>query len=265
MVAFDKLKALFNLEVNSPIVSINITKNSHNPIDKKEFLYDKTNDKLELYLGDMSDEKREKLKEILKEYIGEENKLLEKETSKLLYKLYKYNKENKNIQLLSFFKPIIPREDLEALESSLYLREVFQSGFGEDIGKLKYDIIKRFGDRGNNISNLCTAGYFEQFLMPLYNSSKERFKELYDIIVDKSVVAVFVHSQMEQEDIPKEITTKLRISSKYGIKFIHIHGIGSGNIFKIKECLRYEKQFFKFFEKEIYEKDNLIIVELLLH
>lgn len=261
----EKLKALINLEINSPIFSINITKNSNNPTtETKGFLYDKKDGKLELYLEETQEDKKEELKKIIKECLEGENKLLEVETSKLLHKLYKYNRKNKNLQLLNFFRPIIPSEDLEALDSSLYVRDVFKSGSWEDINKLKYDLRKRFGDRGNNISNLCTAGYFEEFLMPLYNSSKERFKELYEIIIAKSVVAVFVHSQMEQDKIPSEITTKLNISSKYGIKFIHIHGIGGNNIFKIKECLRREKEFFNFFQKEIYEKDNIIIVELLL-
>jgi len=199
---------------------------------------------------------------LIKESIKEGNPILEINASELLSQLYEYNKENKNNQTLNFFKPIIPLEDFEALESSLYLREVFiKNG---DVSKLKQDIRKRFGDRGNTIANLCTAGYFEKFLLPLYNSSKERFKELYEIIVAKSVLAIFIHSQMSQEQIPKDITNKLRISTKYGIKFIHIHGIGDYNINKIKECLGEQKEYFDFFQKEIYEKDNIIIVELLL-
>lgn len=257
----DKLKAIFNLEVNCPLISINITKNSNN-INKKEGFYDRTKGELDLYLDNIDEEKKKKIKEAIKESIEEGNQVLEINTSELLYQLYKYNKENKNNQILNFFKPIIPSEDFEALESSLYLREVFLSN--GDVSKLKQDIRKRFGDRGNTIANLCTAGYFEKFLMPLYNSSKERFNELYEIIVAKSVLAIFVHSGMSQEQIPQEITNKLGISMKYGIKFIHIHGIGNYNINKIKECLEEQKEYFNFFQKEIYEKDNIMIVELLL-
>jgi hypothetical protein len=148
---------------------------------------------------------------------------------------YGLSLSNKNTPVLNFFRPIIPLEDFEALNSALYLREVFLSN--GDVSKLKQDIRKRFGDRGNTIANLCTAGYFEKFLMPLYNSSKEKFNELYEIIVAKSVLAIFVHSDMTQEQIPKEITYKLEISTKYGIKFIHIHGIGILNVNKIKKTM----------------------------
>ena len=257
----DKLKAIFNLEVNCPLVSVNITKNSNN-VTRKEGVYDKAKGKLELYLDNIEEDKKKKIKEIIKESIEEGNQILEINTSELLYQLYQYNKENKNNQILSFFKQIIPPEDFEALESALYLREVFLHN--GDVSKLKQDIRKRFGDRGNTIANLCTAGYFEKFLLPLYNSSKDRFNELYEIIVTKSVLAIFVHSGMSQEQIPIEITNKLGISMKYGIKFIHIHGIGIHNINKIKECLEEQKEYFNFFQKEIYEKDNIMIVELLL-
>jgi len=261
----DKLKALFNIELNAPLINyVNIRENSNNQQNSKDgFYHDKDNGKVELYLDTLPTDKKQGVKEIVKEYIGEGNKLLEENTLKLLYKLHVYNKEKKeDAQVLNFFKPIIPPNDFEALEASLYLRQVFSRR--EDVNKLKRDIRKRFGDRGNNIANLCTAGYFEQFLMPLYNSSKEKFNELYEIIVSKSVVALFVHSLMNQDDITREISNRLQISSKYGIKFIHIHGIGTANVDKIKECLEEQKNFFGFFPKEIYEKDNIIIVELLL-
>jgi len=256
----DKLKAIFNIELNSPLISINITKNSNNKNCTEGYAYDKEN--LKVFWDELPSEKKQEFSKTIKEYIADGNKLLETETAEVLHNLYKYNAESKNQQILNFFKPIIPQDDFEALECALYLRSLFQKK--QDIKKLKSDIRQRFGDRGNNITNLCTAGYFEEFLMPLYNSSKERFNELYELIVAKSVVAVFVYSSMLQEEIMEEVTTKLTISRRYGIEFIHVHGIGAANISKIKQCIKEKKDFFDFFEKEIYEKDNIIIIELLL-
>lgn len=256
----NKLKALFNIEINSPLITVHITKDSNN--QQKEYLYDKNKKKLEVFLNKLPKEKESEIKSVVQNYLEEKNKLLEINTTKLLHNLYKYNENNENKQILNFFEQIVPKNDFEALESALYLRYVFQNK--GDINKLKKDIRQRFGDRGNNIANLCSAGYFEEFLIPLYNSSKTEFNTLYELIILKSVVAVFVNRNMKHEEITEEIKKRLEISKKYGINFIHIHGIGESNISKIKQCINENKSFFDFFEKEIYEKDGIIIIELLL-
>ncbi|MFQ5621509.1 MAG: hypothetical protein ACE5FT_06740 [Candidatus Nanoarchaeia archaeon] len=69
---------------------------------------------------------------------------------------------------------------------------------------------------------------------------------------------------MDEDKIQAEIKLKLDLSKRYGIKFIHIHGIGASNVKNIKECVQRNKEFFDYFERHIYEKDNLIILELLL-
>jgi len=261
MAWLDKLKSIINFEWNSPLLNINITRNSHN-IDNKEYFYDKSEGRLDIFLDRLSPEKREKIKEIVKDNIKEGNAFLERNTLKLLYRLndFKNNKEHDSI--LSFFKNIILSTDYEALEASLFLRYVFMQG--GDVNRLKRDIRDRFGGRGKNIANLCTAGYFEEFLIPLYNSSKERFSELYELAVSKSPFAIFVHASMEESEIMTELIGKLDISKKYGLKFIHIHGISEMNVRKVKEIIKNQKQYFDFFEKEIYEKDNIIIVEIIL-
>lgn len=258
---FRKLKNLIKIDIDfSNLININITKSSSNNPDI--YNHDEANKNLNIYLDKFSQDKKQELKDILKDYIQEGNKLLEKDTSKLLNNLYDYNKENPDKAILEFFKSIIPLRDYEALQSSLYLKNAFKSG--QDVRKLKSDIRKRFYDRGNNIANLCTAGYFETFLIPLYNSSQEKFKEVYEIIVDKSILAVFVHGEMGEEEITSQIKNKLEISQRYGINFIHIHGIGSINITKIKECVEKQKQFFELFDKNIFQKENILVMELLL-
>ena len=78
-------------------------------------------------------------------------------------------------------------------------------------------------------------------------------------------MALFVHSSMTPQEIPKEISTKLALCKQYGIKFIHIHGIGKSNIEKIKWGIKEQKDYFDFFEKNIYENKDayIIVVELL--
>jgi len=78
-------------------------------------------------------------------------------------------------------------------------------------------------------------------------------------------MALFVHKNTDVEKIPEEITTKLYLCKKYGLKFIHIHGIGAKNIDKIKTCIEEQKEYFDYFDKKIYENDkaHIIVVELL--
>jgi len=257
----DKLKALINIEINAPI--INVTKDSDNSHADKEYIFDENTGRLDILHNNLSVEKQERLKIILKENVEEGNKLLEKKSSSLLQDLIEFQKnKGDDKKVLDFFKTIISEEDLEMLENSLYLRKKFKER--KDVRYLKDDIRTRFGDRGSNISNLCTAGYFENFFIPLYNSSQEDFKKIYELAASKSVLAVFVHSQMEDEEITTEIKIKLEISRRYGLKFLHIHGIGMQNIETIKRCIEDNKEFFNFYNKDIFEKDGIIVVEILL-
>jgi tRNA(Ile)-lysidine synthase TilS/MesJ len=102
--------------------------------------------------------------------------------------------------------------------------------------------------------------------MNLYNSSPEQFKRLYELIVPKSIIAVFVYHDMRKEDIKKEIDLKIRLCKKYGVPFMHIHGIGKNNTKKIKEILAEEKVYFSYYQKSIFEDGDkgIIAVELLL-
>lgn len=265
MAFLEKLSHIFGIEINSPIISVNV--NSHNqskdPNKEKEFLFDSESGEFEILMDNISEDKKELLSEALKESIDKEDtKVFEKETWKLLEGLKKFERSNADKQLINFFKPIISFADFEVLEAAIYIQESFKQG--NDVRSLKRDIRFRFGDRGNNIVNLFSAGYFEEFLTKVYSHSKEKFNEIYELVVSKAVLAVFVHSETDKEDIPKEIYEKLSLSKKYGIKFIYIHGIGEVNVKKIRECIKENKKFFKFFEKEIYEEAHIIIVELLL-
>jgi hypothetical protein len=258
----DKFKALFNIEINAPL--INITKSSNNKTDiDEEYSYDKDTGKLKVYRENLSEEKKNELDLIIKESVQEGNKFLEKESLNLLKDLCNFQKNKGNDKkVLGFFHEAITKEDLEALEAALYLRKKFLEKC--DIRYLKQDIRTRFGDRGNHIANLCTAGYFENFFMPLYNSSRENFEKIYEVVVSKSAMAIFVNSQMNDIEIADKIKRKLEISKKYGLKFLHIHGIGELNIRTIRNCLEENKELFKFYDKDIFEKDSIIIVELIL-
>ena len=250
---------------------INIKINSGNVTDSnKEYRYNERENKLEIFLDNMSHERKEELKPIIIEAIDVDKKqLLEETVAECLNRIREYNKspgEDKRIK--NFFKDIIPPSDYEALEASLYLRREFSKREDEsNIKKLKKDIQDKFGERGNNITNLCTAGYFEGFLEPLYNdTTKDLFKEIYEQVVGKGILTVFVYKDMNENEIIIQIKNKIKISRRYGMPFIHIHGIGKTNIQKIKNFITIQRDFLKFFEKKIHESEDgsILILELYL-
>jgi|SRR3989344_3292957 len=260
---FDKLKALFNLEINSPLINVNITRNSDNNVRGKEHFFDKEKKRLHINYDELSEEKKKDLAKIFRDKIDSGSEIFEDKTYILLKDLYDYQKSRgEDKKILDFFFPVIPKDDYEALEASLYLRKKFNERV--DVRKLKEDIRRRFGDRGNNIANLCTAGYFEKFLIPLYNHSKDDFNKVYEVVISKSAMAIFVHSQMSDYEITQGLGKKIDLSKRYGLDFVHIHGIGERNILTVMRWIEEHKDSLDFFNKEIFEKEGIIIVELLL-
>jgi len=263
MAWLDKLKAILNFEINSPLISVHVTRNSDNKVKGKKYFHDEEENRLLINYDELEEIEKQNLSQVFKDKVESGGEIFEEKTEKLLKDLYKYQKSKaEDKRILDFFNSIIPKDDFEALEASLYLRKRF--GEKIDVGILKGDIRKRFGDRGNNIANLCTAGYFENFLMPLYNSSKEDFKKIYEVVVSKSAMAIFVHSLMEEDKITSELKRKIELSKRYGLDFIHVHGIGEKNIRTIKNWIEKNKELLDFLNKDIFEKEGIIIVEILL-
>ena len=198
-------------------------------------------------------EKKDKplLLEIIRKVFTGGGIILKKSKEELLasYKAYSTNNNDKSI--LAFFEGVLTKDDFSALKMSLYLRD--QQNKGENVAEYKRDIRQKFGDRGANIANLCTAGYFEEEFMPLlYNSvSKEKFYEYYEIVVGKKAKALFVHGGMGEDELELAFNEMLEKAIKYHIKHFHVHGLGYQNVSNIKE----------FFSKKPIDPENKYIVQ----
>jgi hypothetical protein len=166
------------------------------------------------------------------------------------------------ITILSYFKDKIPPDDFDALRSSLYLRDRFKEGAGwEEISRLKMGIIKVYSRRGRNISDLCSAGYFDTLIRKIYEDtissgySKEEFLLVYNIIIEEGILAVFVSEGMTEKQIEFEIEGKIRRNKEYGLHFLYVHGIGSENLRKIRNVTYNLKDQYrssmKFYSKEV--------------
>jgi hypothetical protein len=216
-------------------------------------------------LHKLSYKEKETLKKIFLDHFHEDIFYFVEESSiPLLERLYQYNIKEDN-KILDFFKNILSPSDWNVLRDSLFLRSEFINQQG-NTRQLKADIISRYGERGGVISNMCTAGYFEEVMMPLAKKNVTEFWHYYDIAIDKGIVALFVNNKMGATKLKEDITKKLNSAKTYGLKTIHIHGIGDKNINKIKSYLTEESlDSAGFRQNQIFQNNDLkiFIVELI--
>ena len=168
-----------------------------------------------------------------------------------------------NQQLLDFFRNKIPEQDIYILRASLYIKKL--RGERKNVDALKWQIMDRYGERGKNIVNLCSAGYFESLIKPLYEHmnkqprfSGKKFLSIYNRIVEEHAFAIFVHRNMTKSALKSEIEKRI----KYAIQTFNIHALGKQNIEKIKDTiLAIEKERKYLFSKSIEEGRDYIIVD----
>jgi hypothetical protein len=151
-------------------------------------------------------------------------------------------------ETLDFFRGKIPDTDMPILRAALYIRSAHKHNHNQSVDNLKQDIVNRFGNRGANIANLCSAGYFESQLRPMYEElaarpdfTPELFTTRYNVIVDTAPFAVFVGRNRNIGALSDEVEDKLLINKQYGIKQMNIHAIGQDNVRRLQELLRQER------------------------
>lgn len=182
----------------------------------------------------MASKDEELLNEIIRRVFDDGGLILKTNTRETLESYQEYAAQNNDTKILEFFASILSREDYSALRMSLYLR--YAKSKGRNVHRLKQDIRDKYGDRGANIANLCSADYFEKDFMPLYNQvTKEEFYQYYELAVGIKAKALFVHSGMSLHEIEEEFFIILSKAIKYHIKEFTIHGLGPTNVEIIKQ------------------------------
>ncbi len=258
---FDKLTKLIDGKFsfnNNSFITINITKNSHN----SPIVLDDKNKVLNVDLKQFDDKQKEQFKEITSKSIDEGNYLLENNSFDILEKLYEFNKGNDFSKHLSFFNGKINDDDYSALELSFFLRNLMVNHNPTNIYDYKKNISDRFGKRGGHIANLCTAGYFEELLIPIGKTSEDDFKYYYDLIVKREALTLFIHRDLKKSEIISIIKNKIKSAKLYGLQVLYIHSRGKRNNRTIRSCLDdFNKNHFKLDvgEKVILEYDILVL------
>lgn len=208
-----------------------------------------------------------RVQEIIRNAVNiEQIPILQDDTQKLLEDFKHIDSESVSQNLIAYFKGKIPAIDIEALRQSIYVKAV--SDRGENIQKLKWDITARYGNRGKNICNLYSAGYFISQIKPMYDEmlsqpdfSPNDFNIAYDRIVNESPYAVFINREMSNQNVEQEVRNRINIAKNYGIRYLNIHGIGEENVDKIIYILEKLKSDFPL-PQEIKRQGNVIVVKI---
>ncbi len=255
MAWYDKLKDVFPSLKSLVAFNFHININSNNHNEKID--YDSTKKIIAVNLQKLSLEEKEKFREVLVEAKDQGQIILQDKSANLIHSFKDEDSSSDTEPILEFLKKVVPVEDLKIWRAALYIRALFKER--KDITELKGDIVAQYGQKGKNITNLCSAGYIENLLIPNYeylkeNSSdeeatKEQFDVLYALVVKQLMVTVFVHLKMDEDEIKEQIVRKIEQNLKYGIKFLNMHGIGKSNLDKINETVSELEYTYK--EKDI--------------
>ena len=221
MAFFEGLKNIIPAKIAEESYGFDLVLTESRSKSEINFKVNKPKKTITVYLNKLSYKEKSILEKHLKKCFNQDQlKFIESEKVDLIERLLNYNKEDDGSTLL-FFKDILTPFDLNVLRDSLFLRNEFING--RNISSLKRDILMAYGERGNIISNLCSAGYFEEVMIPLYNSSQKEYYSFYDLAVDRAVKAFFVNSGMTVSKITQEIERRVASAHSSGLKSINIH------------------------------------------
>lgn len=225
------------------------------------YSYDKSNNVLTIVVSKFSGDDKQKLLDLVKSAFNKGEVILKRSNAKILDSYSRYSKKNEDKVIIDFFQGSIPADDLDALKASLYIRSEVKKGHA--IHGLKNDIREKYGERGANIANLCSANYFENELIPLLNNAtREEFEEYYELAVGKKARALFVHSGMGINEIRNEFNSMIEKGLKYHMSDFRIHGMGITNVANLKTFFseREKGENERFLVKKDFEKMTPAII-----
>lgn len=227
------------------------------------YSYDSKNKILKIFAPELGKKNKELLFKLIRKTFNEGGLIWKSTKSEALNSYNDYTTHNKDQKILDFFRPILNNNDFSALKMSLFLR--VQSEMGKDINMYKAEIRNKFDDRGANIANLCSAGYFENEFEKLYMTvPKTEFHEYYEMVVGAKARALFVNVHMTVNQIEKEVNEMVEKAIKYHMDDFRLHGKGKTNVTRIEKFvkLRTDKDGYKI--EKVYDDPKLSAVEYLV-
>lgn len=158
------------------------------------------------------------------------------------HRLTELKRVNSHTFDIDFFKDKIQPVDFNILKISVYRSFLFLNGDKNKADEIKKEAISRYGELARNIINLHSSSYFENTIKPLYEilsesgdlDFKEKFNEMYRIIVMEEIFTLFISSNQTPEQALQKFKEKIEINKSYGAYKINIHGINTENVSKVE-------------------------------
>lgn len=268
MIVFDKLKNIFegkfgDIFTNNTFKLFDFSKNISNVLELKD------GQKLSLDVGKATDEEKKLIKkEIIDVVVQNQDEifLLDKSGDKT-------NQIKKNLpikgdkDLLKFYKDKLKPEMFKALEASIVVKNSWKKG--EDITELKRDITWKYPSFGNNLCNLVTRNYFEEYFKELYNNMIEQedfsilnYQQEVERIVESLPYMVFINRHKSYEEFSGEVKFKLDRLKRYGTEKLKIHALGKDNVDKAIMIIREYKEDETITTEKIINKSKTIITAI---
>lgn len=249
MSALDKLKSLINLKGIdiSKLENISLVKDAQ---DVALFKVNKRVNNVNVTINIGSKELKEKpeLKQELQTTIREALNndgipILEENVEKEVQLI----RDTAQTDDVSFFRGKITPIDMLALETAAYVANTYASD-KKKADRLRGEFTERYGERGNHMLNLYSAGYFQSYFKPLYEAlserddfSSEEFQHTFDFILRTEPFTVFVGRLKSVDETVSLVLEKVERCTRYGIQELNVHGIGQENIEKIRSILEDEE------------------------
>ena len=268
---FDRLTKLLNIKVDfsslTTLVNVQII-NKSNVASRVEQTADPPS--IVVNISGLNPEQTEQLQKIIREGFDETGNLLLGAARQRIEEYRKVETSERFREEMEYFKDKIPVGDIPMLRVCLYLRECYEKN-DPSAPQMKQQICEAYGDRGRNLANLCSAGYLETWLRPLWEelssgldpeAVKEKFQSMYNNNVNELPWTVFVNRTQPENEISKQVLGKLTTNLNYGIRWIKIHGIGAINVGRIRSAIQTVESKYPSLQKSITEENNRISVRL---
>lgn len=175
----------------------------------------------------------------------------------------------KDNQLLRELQGVVPSSDMSIIRAALFIRRLYKGN--QNVSRYKQLISQQYGSRGTNISNLISAGYYEDYVLPTYkqllqdegDDAKGIFGDIYEEAVTQYPFAVFVAASRNHSEIKEEVVRKIQLNILSDRHGLNIHGIGKQNqktIMSILEDIDITKHYIS--EPDIVTFSNTLFARL---
>lgn len=208
------------------------------PTQPPSIVIDKATGKIEVNLAGLDASQLAALRGIIKDSVISENQVvIEEHAEGRIEEMREVEAQPDNRALLNSLQPYLSSQDYLALRSALVLQAQFKAG--QPVIKLKAELLNRFGTRGTNIANMCSAGYFEQVAQYVsqhqgdHGFSVERFRGNLERFITESAYAFFVKSTLSDIAVAETLSQMIYRNARYGQNTLVIHAFGSRNVARV--------------------------------